>query len=451
VIESIRRRLTLGYVGILALILVLFGAIVVWSFSRGLTAEQDDRLAREAEAKAGYARDHGPGGPEEGKPKGPPPKEERGEKELGGPGGPKDGPPPRAGTEIDVFVVPPEGADVGDSEVYGRPPSRGPSPLSLGLPFTEAARAAEREGEARHETVEGSEGVVRLVSYPVTGWSGTTIAIVQTAESRRTIEATVRRLVFVLVSVGLGSLLLAGLGGLFVSGRAMRPVRDSFRRQRTFIADASHELKTPLALVKIDAEVMRRNPADPDNAGIVEDQLAEIDRMDALLSDLLTLARLDAGRLDVEAKPFDLAVVAVEAAGRFLKRAAAEGVRLEVDAPDELPASGDAGKTAQVLAALLDNAVRYTPEGGTVTVAARHRSGRAEATVTDTGPGISPEHLPRVFDRFYRAEEARTRKGGGTGLGLAIARDLARAQSGDLSAENTPDGACFTLTIPAAP
>jgi signal transduction histidine kinase len=310
---------------------------------------------------------------------------------------------------------------------------------------------AEREEEARRETVEGSEGVVRLVSYPVTDPSGETIAVVQTAESRRTFEATVRRLVFVLVSVGLGSLLLAGLGGLFVSGRAMRPVRDSFRRQRTFIADASHELKTPLALVKIDAEVMRRNPADPDNAGIVEDQLAEIDRMDALLSDLLTLARLDAGRLDVEAKPFDLAVVAVEAAGRFLKRAAAEGVRLEVDAPDELPASGDAGKTAQVLAALLDNAVRYTPEGGTVTVAARHRNGRAEATVTDAGPGIPPEHLPRVFDRFYRAEEARTRKGGGTGLGLAIARDLARAQSGDLSAENTPDGARFSLTILAAP
>jgi signal transduction histidine kinase len=283
------------------------------------------------------------------------------------------------------------------------------------------------------------------------------MAVVQAAQPRKMIDETVRRLFFTLIPVGLVSLLLAGLGGLFMSGRAMRPVRDAFRRQRTFIADASHELKTPLALVKINAEVLRRNPTDPGNEEVVEDQLAEIDRMDALLSDLLVLARLDAGRLDVERKPFDLAAVVGEAAGRFLTRAATEGVRLEVNVPDELPALGDPEKTAQILAALLDNAVRHTPEGGAVTVAAEHRHGRAEASVTDTGPGIPPEHLPRVFDRFYRAEEARTRKGGGTGLGLAIARDLARAQDGDLSAgnggkdgaaEGDAAGARFTLALP---
>ncbi len=109
---------------------------------------------------------------------------------------------------------------------------------------------------------------------------------------------------------------------------------------------------------------MERNPTDPENREIVEDQLSEIDRMDALLSDLLILARLDAERLDVEDKPFDLATVAVEAAGRFLTRAAEEGVRLEVEVPDELPVHGDPGRTDQILAALLDNAVRHTPKGG---------------------------------------------------------------------------------------
>ena len=234
----------------------------------------------------------------------------------------------------------------------------------------------------------------------------------------------------------------------------MRPVEDSFRRQRTFVADASHELKTPLALVKINAEVMRRNPTAPENREVLEDQLSEIDRMNALLSDLLTLARLDAGGLDVEQKPFDLAVVAAEAAGRFLKRASVEGIRLEVDVPDLLPACGDPERTGQILAALLDNAVRYTPEGGTITVSGREADGRAEASVGDTGPGIPPEHMERIFDRFYRAEEARTRAGGGTGLGLSIARDLARAQGGDLSAENFsrdgdgPGGAVFRLRLP---
>jgi signal transduction histidine kinase len=229
----------------------------------------------------------------------------------------------------------------------------------------------------------------------------------------------------------------------------MQPVAESFRRQRTFIADASHELKTPLALVKINAEVMERNPTDPENREVVEDQLSEIDRMDALLSDLLVLARLDAGRLDVEDKPFDLAVVAAEAAGRFLKRAAEEGVRLEVEVPDQLPVYGDPGRTDQILAALLDNAVRYTPTGGIVTVLGRLLDGQAEACVMDTGPGIAPEHLPRIFDRFYRAEEARTRKGGGTGLGLSIARDLARAQGGELSVGNTQrGGVIFALRLP---
>jgi signal transduction histidine kinase len=232
----------------------------------------------------------------------------------------------------------------------------------------------------------------------------------------------------------------------------MQPVKDSFQRQRTFVADASHELKTPLALVRINADVIKRNPTDPENLWVVEDQLSEIDRMDRLLSDLLTLARLDTGRLDVEDKPFDLTIVAGETAGRFLARAAEEGVRLEVEVPDELPARGDPEKTGQILAALLDNAMRYTPKGGSITVSGRLLDGRAEANVTDTGSGIAAEHLPHIFDRFYRAEAARTRAGGGTGLGLSIARDLARAQDGDLLAGNVPDGgASFTLRLPTGP
>jgi two-component system sensor histidine kinase ResE len=147
---------------------------------------------------------------------------------------------------------------------------------------------------------------------------------------------------------------------------------------------------------KVLAEVLRRNVTDPENEDeeIVEDQLSEIDRMDALLSDLSALARLDAGRLEVEDKLFDLAKVAAETAGRFLTRAADEGVQLEVGVPDEMPVHGDLNLTEQFLAALLDNAIRYIPKGGIITVSGQILDGWVEVSVKDTGPGVSRYRWP---------------------------------------------------------
>ena len=172
--------------------------------------------------------------------------------------------------------------------------------------------------------------------------------------------------------------------------------------------------------------------------------------MDAVLSDLLILARLDAGKLAVAREAFNLAEVLAEGADRFAARADVEGIRFEVETAGKLPARGDSERTRQILAALLDNALGHTPSGGAVTVSGRRDGDRVFATVEDSGPGIPPENLPRVFDRFYRTGAARTRREG-TGLGLAIARDLARAQGGDLSADNREDaGAVFRLSLPAA-
>jgi signal transduction histidine kinase len=416
-LDRIRWRLTIGYVGILALILVLFGAIVVVSFSRQVTAQQDELLEQKARAEA-----NGPlyNGDEYGLIK--------------------------ATTDSDIAVVAilPDGSmdDVLDLNPSAR--------SSLGLPFAELAREAGREGRVISETVDGPDGPVRVVSVPLFDETGEVVDVIQAAQLRRVVWETVNRLVFVLVPVGIGALLLATIGGLYVSGRAMQPVRDSFQRQRTFIADASHELKTPLTLIRADAEVLSRGLTDPDHRQLANDLLAETDRMNALLSDLLTLARLDAGKLAVEQRPFDLAAAIAETAERFGVRAVAEEVRLKVDAPDKLFAHGDPERTAQILAALLDNALRFTPSGGAVEIAARAQDGRVEASVADTGPGISPEHLPHVFDRFYRVEAARTRAGGGTGLGLAIARELARAQGGELAVGNGQNGgASFTLRLPA--
>ena len=439
-LERIRRRLTLGYIGIFALILVIIGAVVVVRFSQQAAAQQDELLEQKARGTSDWVRGPALRRYQEGR--------EPGEQ---GPGGRRaEGPvgPIESSTDSDIGVValvPPEGAN-GEGKVL----SSSPSSSSFGLPFEELARRAAQEGETIIETVDGPEGeMLRVVSVPMTELGGEGIAVVQATQSRRVVREAVANLLLILIPVGLGGLLLSGVGGLYMSRRAMQPVRDAFQRQRTFIADASHELKTPLALVRINADVIKRNPTDPDNQEVVEDQLSEIDRMDALLSDLLVLARLDAGRLDVEDKPFDLGTVAAETAGRFLTRAAEEGVRLEVEVSTELPVRGDPERSSQILAALLDNAVRYTPKGGTITVSGRLLEGRAEVSVIDTGSGIPPEHLPRIFDRFHRAEEARTRKSGGTGLGLSIARDLASAQGGELSADNTQKGeAIFTLKLP---
>ncbi|WP_266096621.1 ATP-binding response regulator [Rubrobacter marinus] len=330
----------------------------------------------------------------------------------------------------------------------GRPFSRITTGSDLGLPRPDLARRAVREGTVL-DTFEGPGGDLRVVSLPVKQ-SGEVVAVIQVAQSRELIQETVGELVFVLAPMAILALVLAAIGGLIVSGRAIRPIRTAFDKQRAFVADASHELKTPITLIRVDAEMLARSPKTDDDRQFLDHLVGETERMDAVLSDLLVLARLDSGQLDVARERFDLTGVLAEAVGRFEGRAAAEGVRLEAELPEGLYARGDGGRTHQILAALLDNALRYTPAGRTVAVTARLNDGRTEATVADSGPGIAPGNLSRVFDRFYRAEAARTGGEGGTGLGLAIARDLARAQGGDLTARNTEaSGAEFCLSLPA--
>jgi signal transduction histidine kinase len=425
--DHIRRRLTVGYIGILALILLVFGVVVVFTFYLRASEEQDDLLLQKAEDKANSVLS--------------------GKDKYG---------VVKATTDYDVAVIVllPDGSTYGDLDETS---------LSLGLPYAYMAQRAGQERQTIRETVPGPGGAVRVMSIPVKkyGEFGSVVAVVQAAQSRQAVTETVERLIFVLVLTGFGALVLATAGGLFMSRRAMLPVQEAFGRQRTFIADASHELKTPLTLIRADAEVLSRGIDDPnmtsDNLELVDDLLGETDRMSAVLSDLLLLARLDAQKVSVSREPFDLALVLSETSERFTVRARAEDKNLEVHHSGKLPARGDAPRTDQSLAALLDNALRFTPPGGTITVEGRITDKQVEATVTDTGPGIAPESLDRIFERFYRADThsaARSRgpSGGGTGLGLAIARDLARAQGGKLSAENAEGGgARFTLSLPPGP
>jgi two-component system sensor histidine kinase CiaH len=410
-LNSIRLRLTVGYVGIFALLVLLLGMVAIFGFSRELTKQQDELLAQEARNTTKNLLEGNKSEVLASK-----------SKEFG-------------------WIALDLDADVMDRNFTTTP---------LGLPSEDLFDETLRKEEMVAATVQGTNSSARVVSMPMYE-SGEMVGVMQYARSLRRVQETIDKLVLVLLPLGIGGLGLAAIGGAYMAGRAVRPVRESFERQRAFIADASHELKTPLTLIRVDTEVLQSSLESPEDRELTSEVLAETDRMNAILSDLLTMARLDAGVLDVARKPFDLSNLLKEEAERFKVRAAREGIRLEVRVPDELLVSGDPARTGQILAALLDNALRFTPSGARVEVAARGQDDRVEATVTDTGPGIPPEHLPRIFERFYRAEAARSRAdGGGTGIGLAIARGLARAQNGDLEAANAKGGgAVFRLKLPA--
>jgi signal transduction histidine kinase len=409
-LDNIRWRLTAGYIGIFALLLSLLGVFAVFGFSRELTLQQDELLAQEARNTT---------------------------KNL------------LEGNKSDVLATGSDEFGWIALETDGEVMDRNWTTTSVGLPSRNLFQETLREEEMVAATVQGSNGSARVVSMPMYE-SGELVGVMQYARSLRRVQETVNELVLVLLPLGLGALGLAAVGGLYMARRAVRPVREAFDRQRAFIADASHELKTPLTLIRVDTEVLQGGLKDPDDRELADEVLAETDRMGRILSDLLTMARLDAGALEVAHKPFDLSNLIEEEIERFRVRATREGVRLEAQALDELLATGDPARTGQILAALLDNALRFTPRGGSVEVRASRQDGAIEATVTDTGTGIPPGHLARIFDRFYRVESARTREGGGTGIGLAIARGLARAQDGDLEAMNAKDGgAVFRLKLPA--
>jgi signal transduction histidine kinase len=435
--DRIRLRLTVSYIGILACILVVFGVVVVLIFADQIAERQDDRLTQQARSMAASLLE-----------------------------GHMEASLPTPGEALAVWApVASDGRILPTPTLSLNAPARMPSqenptqgsvepadtPIPLKMLSRELAKRSVSDKRILYSTIEGTEGDVRVVSLPVVQ-AGRIVAVVQVGEPREVVQGTVVRLILVLVPIGLGALLLAAVGGLFMAGRAMRPAQDAFDRQRAFIADASHELKTPLTLIRADAEVLARNPALADDRELAEDLVSETDRMDTVLSDLLLLARLDAGKIAIDRKPFDLSVIITEAVSRFSKRAQAEGISLEAQTSGRLEAQGDPARTEQILAALLDNALRFTPPGGRITVTGSPANRRVEAAVRDSGPGIAAEHMPHIFDRFYRAEAARTREGGGTGLGLAIARDLAHAQGGDLTAENASDGGAeFRLSVPRYP
>ncbi len=202
-----------------------------------------------------------------------------------------------------------------------------------------------------------------------------------------------------------------------------KQVRDAF------LADVTHELRTPLTVIQGTIETLQDGALDDrkGRAGLLDGMQHETERLIRLVNDLLVLTRADAGALPLDLKPVDLAELARQRCERLVPLAAKNKVTLRVEetgGSTAIRVRADADRLAQVLDNLLDNAMRYSPKGGEVTVAIRREGEKALVSVTDHGAGIPPEHLPHIFERFYRVQSARDRASGGSGLGLAIARAL---------------------------
>jgi two-component system, OmpR family, sensor kinase len=233
----------------------------------------------------------------------------------------------------------------------------------------------------------------------------------------------------------------------------MTRLERSFAALRRFTADASHELKTPLTVVRAGVERAITRPGMPQEAlAPLEETLQEVNRMTELLDALLTLARADEGRAELHREPVDLREIIEEAGETGELLAEHAGVAMEIRLPPEpVVVAVDRSRLRQLALNLIENAVKYTPRGGQVSVELAGIDGRVTFTVADTGIGIAPGDLPHVFDRFWRADSARTRTSerAGTGLGLAICKWIAEAHGGTIEVQSRAGrGTTFTVGLP---
>ena len=240
--------------------------------------------------------------------------------------------------------------------------------------------------------------------------------------------------------------LLLSVGASLLIRKMLRPVQESFERQKQFVWDASHEFKTPLAVISANAELLSREVGPSEYLGYIQ---SEVKRTDALVQNLLTLARMDKGTVKAEMKRLDLSKALLGVALPFESTVFEAGRTLETDIPEGVFVRGDEAMLQQLAVILLSNALKYSNEGGTIRLSLAQKGRGATITVYNTGAGIAPENLEKIFDRFYREDLSHNSEAGGNGLGLAIARTIAEAHKGRIRAESHfGQDATFIVTLP---
>jgi two-component system OmpR family sensor kinase len=360
-----------------------------------------------------------------------------------------------------------------------------------GLPVPAGLVQQTLAGRQTTITVPIGQERVRLLGRPVVG-EGRVLGAVIVGESLHFLDETLRDLRRLLVLAILLAVLLALAGGWWLRRQAMRPVAEvtrvakdiaatgrferriaipqtqdelrdlaatfnemlarlerTFRRQRDFLADASHELRGPLTVIRGNLDLLQMDLPEAERRESAAEATEEVKRMSRLVADLLFLAAEDAQE-GLERRPVLLHEL-VSAAGERARSVDAGKHAVTIICNDPTVVQGDRDRLTQLLWNLVENALRYTEPGGTVTLGLHNHGPVAELTVADTGVGIPAEHLPHIFERFYRVERARSHRYGSTGLGLAIVKQVAEAHGGQVRVRSEPGvGTTFTIALPIA-
>ncbi len=331
---------------------------------------------------------------------------------------------------------------------------------------------------------------VRLYAAPLTVSFNTHLAI---AVGRLTteIKGVLETFRYILGIAGLAVIILAGMGGWFLANRALKPVdritrtaqeigesdlsqrinvysedelgrlastlnrmierlEAAFNRQAQFTADASHELRTPLAIMQAESSLaLSKERTEAEYRKSLELVSQEIAYMSAVIGKLLFLARSDAGKEPLNLEEVNLKELLVELSSDVELLAKEKGLQFRLELPENLTVRGDRVKLRQLFLNILENAVRYTPNGGSIHASAVRKNETAIVSISDTGIGIPAEHLPHIFERFYRVDKARSRAEGGTGLGLAIAKHIAEIHGGKIEVDSQMGkGSTFNIVLP---
>ena len=463
-IPSIRARLTLWYTGLLTVTLLLLGGVTYGLMVKSLDQDVDNALRKIAQVLSVQARKEAALFP----------------------------------ANIDdmfrrFFGFSPHDRYVQMLDPRGQRDPRLPRRSTKKLPFSPQAQANVRQGLPTFETIEGVvDYPVRLLTMPIRDKANRLINVVQVGLSLKNSYETRRHFIRIMALVFPIALLLAAGGGWLLAHRALVPVDqmttaaqrigaerlaerleetgtgdeldrlattlnamlsrldDAFRQIRQFSADASHELQTPLTILKGELEVALRSPRSPEAyQRILESALEEIDRIAVLVDGLMLLARADAGVLRMDHQPVELHQLIHEVYSQAKVLADAKWVALDIGTLEPIVIQGDYERLRRLLLNLIDNSIKYTPADGQVTLSLRRRGEWALLDVADTGIGLSPTEQELIFQRFYRTDSARDQGATGSGLGLCIAHSIAHAHGGSIDLKSTlGQGSTFTVRLP---
>ncbi len=266
---------------------------------------------------------------------------------------------------------------------------------------------------------------------------------------------SMNNLIFTSLSVGIAALLVFFLLAYFLSGLALKPAKAAWQQQQQFVADASHELKTPLTVILANTDILLAHPGDTiqNQKKWIENTKTEGERMKKLADNLLFLAKSDAaGQTDAPPpalKPVNLSDTSWKVLLPFESVAFEQGVELNSDIKPDITVSGNGEQLNRLIVILIDNACKYSGKNGKVTLSLAKEQGRAKLSVHNTGNPIDKADLPHIFDRFYRGDKSRAQESGGHGLGLSIAKSIVDAHGGKLTViSNKEQGTTFTAEFP---